>query len=94
VKDGLWSVPGGHVERGETSMKGARRELQEETGYRVKLRSLRLLRVRNGFSLYFAGVPREFSPVLDGEHDSCGWFHPSRHPQPLHPGLGGVVEYS
>jgi ADP-ribose pyrophosphatase YjhB (NUDIX family) len=29
---GLWGFPGGHIERGETGLAAAARELQEETG--------------------------------------------------------------
>lgn len=34
---GEWSIPGGLLEVGETLVEGVRRELQEETGIRVKV---------------------------------------------------------
>lgn len=33
--DGTWSVPGGHLEFGETIEEGARREAEEETGMNI-----------------------------------------------------------
>lgn len=37
---GLWTVPGGYMENGETSRNAARRETLEETGSEVKLKEL------------------------------------------------------
>ncbi|MFA6981833.1 MAG: NUDIX domain-containing protein [Patescibacteria group bacterium] len=34
--EGTWSVPGGHLEFGETIEQGARREVMEETGLTIK----------------------------------------------------------
>lgn len=34
---GLWNLPAGHVDKGETIESAAKREAQEETGYDVKL---------------------------------------------------------
>jgi 8-oxo-dGTP diphosphatase len=34
--DGTWSVPGGHLEFGESIEEGAKREVQEETGITIK----------------------------------------------------------
>lgn len=92
VSDDLWGVPGGHVERGESRRSAALRELWEETGYDGELTELRRVRASEKFVLYFALVPREFSPTLNEEHDRCGWFHLEKHPRQLHHGLDGVFE--
>lgn len=33
--DGTWSIPGGHLEFGETIEQGAQREVEEETGLKI-----------------------------------------------------------
>jgi 8-oxo-dGTP pyrophosphatase MutT (NUDIX family) len=40
-KQGLWLPPGGHIERDELPDKAARREIEEETGLRLRLHSER-----------------------------------------------------
>lgn len=86
---GLWSVPGGHIEAGESSWAAAVREFEEETGYRV--RSGRGVGVVDGFRVFLSEVPREFRPRLDYEHTAYRWVLPCEPPRLLYPGLGAVL---
>jgi len=91
---GLWSIPGGGVEIGETQMESVKREVEEETG--VQCEVLELIStfdfitkddagaIEFHFLLnhYFArAVTEEVRPEHpDGE---VGWFHPDRLPLDL-----------
>lgn len=82
---GLWDVPGGSVEAGETSREAAARECFEECGLRVDL-GAEITRQRNidteGRAIefvtvtYLAPLPeseRDRAVVLSHEHDAYEW---------------------
>ena len=60
--DGLWGVPGGFLELGESTEEAGRREVQEETG--IEVGQLDLIGVFSG-KQYFVKLPNgdEFYPV-------------------------------
>jgi len=35
-----WKFPGGHIEKGELILEGIKREIKEETGYKIKVKSI------------------------------------------------------
>ncbi len=45
MMDGLWALPGGHVEKGETPLSGIIREAKEEIGITFRLESLEFVGV-------------------------------------------------
>lgn len=51
-KKGEWMLPGGQIDRGETPSAAAKRELQEETGYRIGDSNMRNLVSANGTALF------------------------------------------
>lgn len=77
---GVWGLPGGKLEKGETPLEAAVREFSEETG--IVLESVRLHPIASFYIrrkeeyLYhtFASFLEEFPPIiLSPEHDESRW---------------------
>jgi len=68
--EGEWSIPGGLLEVGETLVEGVRRELQEETGIRVKV--FDVIDVFERISLDGEGKTKFHFVVLDYFCESAG----------------------
>lgn len=84
---GVWDLPGGHVERGESSRTALERELREELGVVTRVadgpETIRLVGegVEGDLVLDvwhvsdWAGTPQNVAPE---EHDELGWFTAER----------------
>ena len=80
---GVWSVPGGHLEKGESIEEGAIREFREETGIQI-IDYLDYVATLNGgsrmkFYLFMYEINKRIIPDLDeaidgDEHDECKLF--------------------
>ena len=98
---GLYSLPGGRVEFGETLHEALAREVDEETGLRIDIVGLAGWReVLPGGSggghyviLSFAARWASREPVLNDEHDDFKWLEPGAFGDlKLTGGLSEVVE--
>lgn len=80
--EGLWSLPGGRVEPGESDAAALERELLEETGLRVRVGDLAgtverpgpagvLYEIHDYFATSAGGTPRPGDDAAD-----VGWFGP------------------
>jgi predicted NUDIX family NTP pyrophosphohydrolase len=62
---GAWSIPKGEIEPGEDPLEAARREVEEETGFRASgpFRELGALRQRGGKRVSAWATPGDFDPA-------------------------------
>ena len=78
TKQKEWELPGGHLERGESFKRAAKREVKEETTLSIK--NLQLLNAWNNANLFyvtnFTGKVR-----LSREHIKYKWFVPENLPR-------------
>jgi 8-oxo-dGTP pyrophosphatase MutT (NUDIX family) len=87
-----WAFPAGGAEGGESPDMTARREASEETGWSGE-ESLALADMTQTPTLRFYTFKthvKQFTPILNSEHDKARWFSPKQAlltPLSLHPGV-------
>ena len=96
---GVWGLPGGKVETGETLLGGMERECIEELGFfpnYQRLIPLEKFTSADGMFEYHTWVcvvEHEFIPVLNHEHIGYAWINKGSYPKPMHPGLWSTVNF-
>ncbi|AKH17930.1 NUDIX domain-containing protein [Deinococcus soli (ex Cha et al. 2016)] len=97
--DGLWGLPGGHVEVGETLAQAAAREGLEEVGLRVNPAALTCLGAcrydldgMGGLDVFFLTCDWAGEPTPLEKTSEVGWFDPHALPGDALPWLPGVLD--
>lgn len=92
---GVWGLPGGTIEPGESPIAAAVREAIEEVGSVPDGAFLSDVASHGGYTTFVAIVPartrRTWRPRLNWENDHAGWFTARTMPAPIHPGVARVL---
>jgi ADP-ribose pyrophosphatase YjhB (NUDIX family) len=89
---GVWSLPGGHIEPGETALDAVHRELREETAITARIAEIAgvkdvIHRTDRGELLFHRVVIVFCGEWLSGEHEAgddaaaAGWYDPDALPE-------------
>ena len=107
--NGMWSLPGGHVEPGESVTAAVQREVLEETGWRIALgrlvgvysdparqvvETVRGERIQLVNLCFDALAIEQFTPSTPDEALAMGFFPRSQLPEPMVPIAGIRIEDS
>lgn len=92
---GVWSIPGGGIEAGETPLQAAYRETTEEVGS-VPSHRIRDQVTRGSYTTFIADVAaavvEQFQPKLNSECSDAAWFGPNHLPSPMHESVKRIVK--
>ncbi len=73
--EGLWEMPGGKIQSGETLFRALQRELQEEFGMEIVLSDESPISIEHdAYRLWLLPVYWQQGPDFLIDHDACGWF--------------------
>lgn len=102
---GLYGLPGGHLDKGETAKEAAIRECKEEMGKRPEGELVEINRQvmpmvgddqdtsrEIDYTTFLQLVDYEFIPELNEEHAGFEWAPLDYPPDPIHPGLASTLQ--
>ena len=89
-----WSIVSGGVEKGESTLDAAKRELWEETQISAEDIEFNFFENQTDitpFYFYIGYCEEEYECILDDENIDWGWFNMNNLPEPLFPSLYSVL---